>query len=103
MSSPVLPAYVLLCLVLLACELLRLALLAAMCAIAVQTVLVPAVTRALTGSGLYQVLLEGALLLLGLDPAAYSQALDTQVEVSGILKTAVQAAIFLGGRPLGIP
>jgi hypothetical protein len=74
-----------------------------MCDAGLQSASVPTVTRALTGSGLYQVLLEGVLLLLGLDPAAYSQALDTQVELSGILKTAVRTAIILGGRPLGIP
>jgi hypothetical protein len=58
---------------------------------------------ALTGSGLYQVLLEGALLLLSLDPAAYSQEPeDDQLTLSGSLGVAVRASITLT-RTLGLP
>jgi hypothetical protein len=51
---------------------------------------------ALTGSGLYQVLLEGALLLLSLDPQAYSQAPEgVQLQLAQCFKLAVKAADIL--------
>jgi hypothetical protein len=51
--------------------------------------------RALTGSGLYQVLLEGALLLLAQDPAAYPQASRDDVPVFHYLSAANGAAMYL--------
>jgi hypothetical protein len=49
---------------------------------------------ALTGSGLYQVLLEGALLLLGVDPQSHATE-EAQLQLSGYLKITVRAAITL--------
>jgi hypothetical protein len=46
----------------------------------------------MVGSGLYQVLLDGSLLLLTLDPAAYSQAPDIQLQLSESLGVALRAA-----------
>jgi hypothetical protein len=47
-------------------------------------------------SGLYQVLLEGALLLLALDPRDYSQEPEgVQLQLAGSLRLAVEAAITL--------
>jgi hypothetical protein len=60
---------------------------------ALQAVVAPPLAAALTGSGLYQVLLEGALLLLAVDPAAYSQAPDVQLQLSEGLGIATRAAI----------
>jgi hypothetical protein len=54
-----------------------------------------AAVPALTGSGLYQTLLEGTLLLLGTDPAAYPQTPEVQLELWDSLKTASQAGAFL--------
>jgi hypothetical protein len=50
---------------------------------------------ALTGSGLYKVLLEGVLLLLGADPAAYPQTSEMQTQLWKSLTNTVQAGIFL--------
>lgn len=51
---------------------------------------------ALTSSGLYQVLLEGALLLLAQDPAAYPQRSTDGVQVCDILAAANSAGVILG-------
>jgi hypothetical protein len=51
---------------------------------------------ALSGSGLYQVLLEGTLLLLSLDPQAYSQAPEgVRLQLAQCFKMAVRAADVL--------
>jgi hypothetical protein len=60
-----------------------------------QGVIAPPYAAALTGSGLYQVLLEGALLLLAVDPAACSQAPDIQLQLSESLGIATRAAMEL--------
>jgi hypothetical protein len=49
----------------------------------------------LRDSGLYQVLLEGNLLLLGADPAAYLQTKAERDELWYSIKRAGQAAVFL--------
>jgi hypothetical protein len=54
-----------------------------------------AVLSALLSSGLFQVLLEGSLLLLGADPAAYPQAPEVQQQLWDSLKDANMAACFL--------
>jgi hypothetical protein len=50
---------------------------------------------ALTSSGLYQVLLEGTLLLLGVDPAAYPQAPEVQLHLWDSLVSAFTSATLL--------
>jgi hypothetical protein len=64
---------------------------ACLCAAALQALVGQALAAALRGSGVFQVLLEGSLLLLGVDPAAYSQAPDIQLVLSGSLGVAVRA------------
>jgi hypothetical protein len=54
-----------------------------------------AAVPAFTGSGLYQTLLEGTLLLLGTDPAAYPQTPEVQLELWDSLKTASLAGAVL--------
>jgi hypothetical protein len=55
-----------------------------------------AVAAALSSSGLYQVLLEGTLLLLSLDPQAYSQEPEgVQLQLADSLELAIQAAITI--------
>jgi hypothetical protein len=49
----------------------------------------------LLSSGLYQVLLEGALLLLGGDPVAYLPSPTVQQQLGDSLGDAMQVAIFL--------
>lgn len=53
---------------------------------------------ALTSSGVFQRLLEGALLLLGADPAAYSQSLVDQQLLWDNMDTAATSAAFLAGQ-----
>jgi hypothetical protein len=55
---------------------------------------------ALTKSGLLQALLEGALALLAVEPAAYPQTQDVQLQLWDSLRAADQAAISLA-RDLG--
>jgi hypothetical protein len=66
--------------------------------------MVPAVT-AVTGSGLFRVMLEGTLLLLAQDPAGYPQASRDEGQVFDYLSAATMAALALvtctGGRWAG--
>jgi hypothetical protein len=55
-----------------------------------------AVVPALTGSGLFQVMLEGTLLLLGVAPAGYPQPSTDGVHVFDYLSAANDTAIMLG-------
>jgi hypothetical protein len=50
---------------------------------------------ALTNSGLFQTLLEGVLLLLGVDPAAFPQDPESQQHAWDSLKIAHQAGACL--------
>lgn len=49
----------------------------------------------MAGSGLLQALLEGALLLLAADPAAYPSAAEEQQQLWDALKFTHQASLFL--------
>jgi hypothetical protein len=49
----------------------------------------------LISSGLYQVLLEGVLLLLGADPAVYPQTPEMQTQLWDNMTNTVQAGIYL--------